>query len=81
MFRPMKHVSISLSDEHQAFVERQVEFGGHADASAFLATLVEARVRGQSQLETLLLDGLDSEELEWTPELLDEIKRDAGLTA
>jgi antitoxin ParD1/3/4 len=81
MMRGMEHVSIPLSDAHQAFLEEQVgEDGSIAD---YVAALIDAdaRAKAQARLEALLQEGLDSEPLDWTPELMERIKRDAGLRA
>lgn len=79
----MKHVSISLSDAEQAIVEAQVAEGKYPDAETCVAAAVQETIKGwaQDRLEALLLEGFDSEELEWTPELMQEIRRDAGLPA
>lgn len=83
MLPPMKHVSIPLSEPQQAFVDAQVAEGKFPDAEACVAAAVQAAAKAwaRNRLETLLLEGYDSEELEWTPELMDEIRREAGLPA
>lgn len=79
----MKHVSISLSEPQQAFVDAQVVEGKYPNAEACVAAAVQAAAKAwaQDRLEALLLEGYNSEELEWTPELMDEIRREAGLPA
>jgi antitoxin ParD1/3/4 len=75
----MEHVSIPLSDAHQAFLEEQA--GEHGSIAAYVAALIDAdaRAKAQARLEALLIEGLESEPLEWTPQLLEQIERDAGL--
>lgn len=68
-----------LSAARAAFVEQEVEAGGYTNASEYLETLVDAAA--QQKLERLLMEGVRSEELAWTPELLQQIRRDANLAA
>lgn len=58
-----------LSPDRAAFVEREVATGGYADANDYLGKLVDTAA--QRKLEQLLMEGVRSEELAWTPELLD----------
>ena len=75
----MDSLHLDLSPAHAAFVDEQVALGGYANASDFIAKLIDARAKAQNQLEALLLEGLDGEALEWTPDLVDDIRRKAGL--
>lgn len=79
----MKHVSIPLSEPQQAFVDAQVAEGKYPDAEACVAAAVQAAAKAwaQDKLEALLLEGLNSPTVEWTPELMNEIRREAGLAA
>lgn len=79
----MEHVSIRLTEAQQAFVDAQLADGKYPDAETCIAAAVQAATKAwaQDRLEAELEEGFNSEELEWTPELVDEIRRDAGLTA
>lgn len=79
MLAPMKHVSITLSDGDQAFVDAQVAEGKFPDAEACVAAAVRAakKVWAQERLEALLLEGLASPSRPWTRESMDEIRRAA----
>lgn len=64
----MEDLHISLSDRQQAFIDEQVAAGDYSDPAAYVAALIEAEARAQAQvkLENLLLEGLASEETDWT---------------
>lgn len=68
-----------LSPDRAAFVEHEASVQGFSNASAYVEKLVDAAA--QQKLEQLLLDGLNSDEVAWTPELLQQIRRDANLMA
>ena len=75
----MDDIRISLSDSSKAFVDEQVTEGDFASASDYVAALIhaEAKAKAQDKLEALLLEGLEGEDIEWTPELMDEIRERA----
>lgn len=79
----MDSLHLDLSPAHLAFLDEQVARGGYSDVGAYVAKLIDtdARVRAQERLEALLLEGLEGEALEWTPELMNEIRLRAGLIA
>lgn len=81
MFRTMKHEPIKLSPERLAYAEEAASAGGYASIADYLTALIDAERRAQERLEELLLEGLNSEELDWTPELFEQIRRDARLAS
>ena len=79
-FAPMDDLRISLSDPLQTFVDEQVATGDYSNAADYVAALIqaEAKARAQEKLEALLLEGLDSEETEWTEADWDDLRRRAA---
>ena len=80
-FLPMNDLRISLTDPLQTFVDEQVAAGDYGNAADYVAALIEAeaKARAQEKLEALLLEGLDSEETEWTEaDWVDLRRRAAG---
>lgn len=77
----MRHVTIQLSDAQEAMLSERLAHSDYASLDDFVTALLEQELRmdPQDRLEALLLEGLDGEEIEWTPALLDEIRREAGL--
>lgn len=76
----MDDIRLTLPEIDKAFVDAQVAEGDYADAAEYVAALVhaEAEAKAQEKLEALLLEGLESgDPVEWTPELLDEIRKEA----
>lgn len=75
----MKHVTIELTDAQQARLEEFAAQDGHASVRDYVAALIDAdaRAKAQERLEEMLLEGLRSPSLAWTPELMDEIRRAA----
>lgn len=59
----MTSMNISLPDEMKGFVDEQVTRGGYSTASEYVRALLREAQRkaAQDRLETLLLEGLDSE--------------------
>jgi antitoxin ParD1/3/4 len=71
----METMNISLPESLKAFIESEVTTGGYSSASEFVRELVrEAQKRkAREQLETLLLEGLNSgEPIEVTPKFWEE---------
>ena len=62
-------------------VEDQVTNGNYRSASDYLSDLIRAdhKAKAQERLEALLLEGLEGEDIEWTPALADEIRREARI--
>ena len=60
--------AVRLSPDHAAFVDSEVATGDYADASDYVARLIDAQARAQSQarLEEMLLEGLQDEADLWT---------------
>lgn len=79
-FLPMDDLRISLSDPLQSFIDEQVASGDYRNAADYVAALIEAeaKARAQERLEALLLEGLDSEETEWTEADWDDLRRRAA---
>ena len=79
-FLPMDDLRISLTDPLQTFVDEQVAAGDYGNAADYVAALIEAeaKARAQEKLEALLLEGLDSEETEWTEADWDDLRRRAS---
>ncbi len=72
-------MNISLPAPLKAFVEGQLAEGRYSSASEYVRDLIRAdeKAKALAKLEALLLEGLASEKLPWTPETMDEIRRDA----
>ena len=64
----MDDLRISLSDLQRAFVDEQVAGGVYSSAEQYVEALIEdeAKASAKEKLEALLLEGLDSEETDWT---------------
>lgn len=64
----MQTMSISLPETLKEFVDHQVAAGGYGSVSEYIGELIrdDEKRRAEAQLETLLLEGLDSEESELT---------------
>lgn len=77
----MKHVTIRLEDAEGSVLEERTVKGEFASINHCIATLAARPpcYTTPAELDALLLEGLNSEEREWTPELVEEIRRDAGL--
>jgi antitoxin ParD1/3/4 len=66
----MATITISLPDSLKTFIEEQVTGEGFGTVSEYLRALVrdEQKRRAQTRLESLLLEGLQSETSEMTEE-------------
>jgi antitoxin ParD1/3/4 len=76
----MDDIRISLSDSSKAFVDAQVAEGNYASVSECIDAAVRAKAKAEAQekLDALLLEGLNSgDPVEWTPKLMDEIRKEA----
>ena len=73
----MDDLRISLSNRQQAFIDEQVATGDYSNAADYVAALIEAeaKARAQEKLEALLLEGLDSDDEEWTEADWDELRK------
>jgi antitoxin ParD1/3/4 len=76
----MDSMNISLPSSLKAIVDEQVAGGHYATASEYVRELIrnDAKARAQAKLDALLLEGLEGEDIEWTPETMDEIRAEAS---
>jgi antitoxin ParD1/3/4 len=76
----MDSMNISLPHRLKAWIEGQVAEGRYSSASEYVRELIRAdeKAKAQSRLESLLLEGLDSEETEWTEADWQELERRAA---
>ncbi len=76
----MDSMNISLPSALKAFVDGHVAEGYYATASEYVRELIrkDAKAKAQARLETLLLEGLEGDDIEWSPDLMDEIRGEAG---
>ncbi|MDJ1180025.1 type II toxin-antitoxin system ParD family antitoxin [Roseofilum sp. BLCC_M91] len=60
--RAMKTMNVSLPDPMRDYVDRQVQSGGYGSASEYIRDLIrqDQKRKAQEQLETMLLEGLNS---------------------
>lgn len=75
----MDSLHLSLPSTLKGFVEGQVAAGRYDSASDYIGDLIradEARKAGE-RLDALLLEGLASEELPWSPKQMDSIRAEA----
>ena len=74
-------VRVDLPSPYADYVDGQVANGSYTSASDYLVSLVkaDAQAKAQEKLEAELLKGLEGDDLDWTPELLCQIRREAGL--
>jgi antitoxin ParD1/3/4 len=58
----MKTMNISLPDAMRDYIEQQVEAGGYGSVSEYIRDLIrqDQKRKEKEDLETLLLEGLDS---------------------
>lgn len=78
----MRHVTIQLSDAQEALLSERLAHGEYASLDELVAALLafELGTDAQDRLEALLIEGLDSEELDCSlDELFDGIRREVGL--
>jgi antitoxin ParD1/3/4 len=75
----MDSMNISLPSALKAFVDGHVAEGHYATASEYVRELIrnDAKAKAQAKLEALLLEGLEGEDMAWTPALMDEIRSEA----
>ena len=64
----MSQQQLSVSEPLAAYAEQQAQARGFTDATAFVEHLIEADRRGavRMQIEQALVDGLESEAIEFT---------------
>ena len=73
----MSTLNISLPDSMCSFIDEQIARGGYSTASEYVRRLIreDQKQKAQEQLEALLLEGLQSEASEMTPEDWAEIRQ------
>jgi antitoxin ParD1/3/4 len=73
----MNSMNISLPSALKAFVDDHVAQGHYATASEYVRELIrnDAKARAQAKLEELLLEGLDSETIEWTEDHWNDLRK------
>lgn len=75
----MKTMNISLPDPLKEFVDHQIADGRYSSISEYIRELIrddEKRKAGK-RLETLLLEGLNSQETELTLQDFDDVRKEA----
>ena len=71
----MSTIGVELPDDLAEFVELQVQRGEFSSASEYIGALVDAARKKRSEIETALLEGLDSGPAEeWTSREWADIK-------
>lgn len=75
----MQSIKISLPDPLKDFVDGQIASGRYDSASEYVRELILAdeKLVAERRLETLLLEGLNSQELDSTPEDWKAIREEA----
>ena len=72
----MDSMNISLPGPLKSWIDEQVAEGRYSNASEYVRELVRAdeKAKARERLETLLLEGLASEESDWVPGDIDAIR-------
>ena len=75
----MQSMNISLPDPMKEFVDGQIAKGRYSSASEYVRELIRAdeKRKAEEQLESLLLEGLGSEETALTPADWQAIRKEA----
>ena len=75
----MQSMNISLPDPLKQFVDAQIAQGRYSSVSEYIRELIRAdeKRKAEEQLETLLLEGLQGEEAEFTHEDWQAIRQEA----
>ena len=71
----MTNMNVSLPETLKEYVENQVAQGGYGTVSEYLRELIreDKKRKAEEHLEALLLEGLNSDPIPYTPQLLEEI--------
>lgn len=74
----MTTITISLPESLKAFIEAQVADSGFGTVSEYFRTLIrdDQKRKAQEKLEATLLEGLQSEASDMTPEDWEDIRRE-----
>ena len=72
----MNSMNILLPGPLKSWIDEQVAEGRYSNASEYVRELVRAdeKAKARERLETLLLEGLASEESDWVPGDIDAIR-------
>jgi antitoxin ParD1/3/4 len=75
----MQTMNISLPDPLKEFVDHQIAEGRYGSVSEYIRDLIrnDERRKAEERLESLLLEGLESEETELTKRDFDDIRKEA----
>jgi antitoxin ParD1/3/4 len=75
----MQSMNISLPDPLKQFVDGQISTGRYSSASEYVRELIraDAKRKAEEELETKLLEGLNSAESELTPADWTAIRKEA----
>jgi antitoxin ParD1/3/4 len=75
----MQTMNISLPEPLKEFVDHQIAEGRYSSASEYIRELIrnDEKRRAEERLEALLLEGLEGEETELTPEDFASIRKEA----
>jgi antitoxin ParD1/3/4 len=78
----MQTMNISLPEPLKNFVDHQIADGRYSSVSEYIRELIreDEKRKAETRLETLLLEGLDSEESDLTPQDFADIRREAVAT-
>ena len=77
----MQTMNISLPDPLKEFVDHQIAEGRYSSVSEYMRELIrdDERRKAERRIETLLLEGLESEESELTRQDFDDIRTEAPM--
>ena len=72
----MQTMNISLPEPLKQYVEDQVNAGSYSSASEYVRELVRAdqKRKAKDELEQMLMESLESESVEVTPEMWEELR-------
>ena len=75
----MQTMNISLPDPLKEFVDHQIADGRYSSVSEYIRELIreDEKRKAETRLEALLLEGLESEESDLTPQDFADIRREA----
>jgi antitoxin ParD1/3/4 len=75
----MQTMNISLPDPLREFVDHQIAEGRYSSVSEYIRELIrdDEKRKAEQRLDTLLLEGLESEESELTRQDSDGIRKEA----
>jgi len=76
----MLTMNISLPNPLKQFVDTQVAAGGYSSVSEYIRELIreDEKRRAATRLESLLLEGLETEETRWTRQDFRDIRTQAS---